>query len=51
MLIGVIQGSGRVVRSEDDWGVTYILDSCWDDILKRYHHLIPKWWLKALKRY
>lgn len=51
MLIGVIQGSGRVVRSEDDWGVTYILDSCWDDIMKRYHHLIPKWWLKALKCY
>lgn len=40
----VIQGCGRVVRSETDWGVTYILDTSWGYLFNTNRHVIPKWW-------
>ncbi len=49
-LISVIQGSGRIVRSETDWGMTYILDSSWEQLERSSRHMIPKWWSKALRR-
>lgn len=46
-LIAIIQGAGRVVRSPDDWGHVYILDSAWENLYRRAKHLIPKWWKDA----
>lgn len=46
-LINIIQGGGRVVRSKDDWGKVYILDSSWSYLYKMTHHQIPRWWREA----
>lgn len=40
----IVQGCGRVVRSYDDWGYSYILDSQFSKI-KQY---CPEWFLKSL---
>lgn len=44
----IIQGCGRVVRSADDWGVTYILDSSWGYLYNTNRNVIPKWWQAGL---
>lgn len=46
----VMQMAGRAVRSEDDHAVTYILDKQFDSLLARTRHLLPEWWLEALRR-
>lgn len=49
-ILSLIQGSGRVVRSEVDYGTTYILDSSWEQLERSASKLIPKWWREAIKR-
>ena len=49
-LIAIIQGCGRVVRSKEDWGVVYILDSSFLSLYNRSKHMIPKWWINGLKK-
>lgn len=45
----IIQMCGRVVRSEDDYGVTYILDRQFSSNLwPRYKRLFPSWWKDGL---
>lgn len=44
----VIQGCGRVVRSADDWGVTYILDTSWGYLFNSNRNVIPRWWQAGL---
>jgi Rad3-related DNA helicase len=46
-MIAIIQGGGRVVRSKEDWGVTYILDSSFGFLYSKMHNKIPKWWKQA----
>ena len=46
----VMQMTGRAVRSKDDYCDTWILDSQFDRLLARTRHLIPKWWLDAIRR-
>lgn len=46
----IIQGSGRVVRSDDDWGVTYILDSSWEKLYNTARNMIPKWWIESYSK-
>ena len=46
-LIHMIQGSGRVVRSQNDWGNVYILDASFGYLYDRTKHLIPEWWNSA----
>ena len=43
-LINVIQGGGRVVRSQKDWGNVYILDASWAYLYSQTKNMIPKWW-------
>ncbi len=43
-LIAIIQGGGRVVRSPEDWGHVYILDTSWEGLYRRAKHMIPQWW-------
>lgn len=46
-LIDVIQGGGRVVRTETDWGVVFILDSSWEYLFRTTHRMVPQWWKAA----
>lgn len=44
-LIEMIQGSGRICRDHDDWGVTYILDESFTYLYNSTRHsVIPHWW-------
>ena len=43
----IIQSTGRVVRSETDRGVTYILDSDFMFLWDRRKAMFPKWWRDA----
>jgi ATP-dependent DNA helicase DinG len=45
-LIEIMQAYGRSIRSEDDWAETYILDSCFDQVLQRK---VPQYFRDALK--
>ena len=39
----ILQASGRIVRSEEDYGTTYILDMRVHDLIKRYYSSLPYW--------
>ena len=36
MLRELVQSTGRATRSENDWSITYILDSRFNNIVNRY---------------
>lgn len=38
----ILQGFGRSVRSEQDWAVTYVLDSAIQPLLENSRNLVPK---------
>jgi Rad3-related DNA helicase len=41
----MIQGAGRICRSHDDYGITYILDESFTFLYnKTKNNVIPKWW-------
>ena len=50
-LCSLIQGSGRIVRHDKDWGITYILDKNLGWMLKYKKHLFAPWFLDALHVY
>ena len=41
-LTKLLQGFGRSIRSEEDWAVTYVLDSAASDLLLQSKSMIPK---------
>lgn len=43
-LTDIIQGGGRVVRSNTDSGNVYILDESFAYLYTQSYHMIPKWW-------
>jgi ATP-dependent DNA helicase DinG len=47
---GLIQMTGRSVRSKTDYADTIIIDSSFSDILRYSSHLIPTWLQNAIKR-
>ena len=47
----IVQACGRIVRSENDRGVTYILDSDINRLLDEYPGFFPSWWMAAVKRH
>ncbi len=46
-LIDVIQGGGRVVRTETDYGTVFILDESWAFLYRTTHKMVPNWWKSA----
>lgn len=46
----IVQATGRVMRSEEDWGATYILDGSVWRLLTENGQLFPKWWREAVIR-
>jgi len=49
-LLNIIQGGGRVVRSESDFGTVYILDSTFIKLLQMSKFMIPEWWGESLEK-
>lgn len=47
-LTAMIQGGGRVVRSMDDWGHVYILDSSFSYLMQQCKSMMPKWWSSSI---
>ena len=50
-LLQIMQASGRIMRSKDDWGVTYILDSNAARLVKKYGPSLPEWFLGRMSFY
>lgn len=40
-ITSVLQGVGRSVRSKEDWAITYILDGCLSDLIRRRRSFFP----------
>lgn len=47
-LQNIIQASGRIIRSESDYGTTYILDRNALDKIQQFTDKLPKWFLKRV---
>ena len=45
----IVQACGRIVRSETDHGICYILDADFLRLWSKYENLFPKWFRKAVK--
>lgn len=43
-----LQGSGRIVRNINDFGITYILDGSFRSFYNRASSLFPKWWKESI---
>ena len=48
---GIIQACGRIVRSEEDFGSTYILDSDINRLLDKHPDFFPDWFTEAFVDY
>ena len=49
-MINIIQGGGRIVRSETDTGVVYITDQSFNFLYSKTIGITPKWWRDAFVR-
>jgi ATP-dependent DNA helicase DinG len=47
--LAIVQGAGRVVRSEEDFADIYVFDSCFWGFLKEHEALFPPWFLNAIE--
>lgn len=45
----IMQMVGRAVRSQDDWAITYVLDSTFVRWYREWGHLLPKWFRKGIR--
>lgn len=45
----LVQACGRICRSDDDYGVTYITDSDFEMVYRRHEKSFPAWWTEAVK--
>lgn len=44
----LVQATGRHIRSETDWGVSYILDAEFERFMSSNKSMLPDWWRKAI---
>jgi Rad3-related DNA helicase len=47
-IVNILQGTGRSVRSETDWAVTYILDACLGDLIHHNRKAFPPEFLNRI---
>lgn len=45
-----LQSYGRIVRHQDDWGKTYVLDAGFDRFLQTCGWLLPDWFTAAIQK-
>jgi hypothetical protein len=44
----LIQGYGRSIRSKEDYAVTYVLDSGFQNFVNRNRNILPEWFTQAI---
>ena len=45
----LVQGYGRSTRSKDDWAITYVLDSGFENFVKKNKNILPDWFTQAIQ--
>jgi Rad3-related DNA helicase len=45
----LVQAAGRVCRTPEDFGKTFIIDTGWNNLYSRYKHLFPKFFIEAIE--
>lgn len=48
-IINLLQGTGRSIRNEDDWAITYILDGSFGDLLHRNRGSFPPEFISRIR--
>ena len=48
-IVNILQGTGRSIRSETDWAVTYILDGSLSDLIHNNRHAFPKEFMSRIR--
>ena len=48
-ILTLIQATGRISRTDNDYGKTYIIDSNFKVLLRKYRELFPSWYLDSLQ--
>lgn len=48
-IINILQGTGRSVRNEDDWAITYILDGSLSDLIHNNRNSFPPEFMKRIQ--
>lgn len=46
----MVQSYGRIIRSKEDWGTTYILDSGFEFFASKNAKMLPEWFHEAFRR-
>ncbi|MFY9871993.1 MAG: helicase C-terminal domain-containing protein, partial [Candidatus Nitrosopolaris sp.] len=44
----LVQGYGRSIRSKEDYAVTYVLDSGFENFVKKNKNILPDWFTQAI---
>jgi Rad3-related DNA helicase len=47
-IVGILQGTGRSIRNEDDWAITYILDGSFGDLIHNNRKSFPPEFLRRI---
>ena len=45
----LVQGYGRSIRSKEDYAVTYVLDSGFENFVKKNKNILPGWFTQAIQ--
>ena len=45
----LVQAYGRSVRSKEDWAITYVLDSGFENFVKKNKNILPDWFTQAVQ--
>jgi ATP-dependent DNA helicase DinG len=48
--LDLVQSYGRIVRSKDDWGYSYIVDSGFESFCSRNGGMLPVWFREAFRK-
>lgn len=51
VIVKIIQGAGRSIRTEKDWAWTFILDGAFLNLINRNGELFPKWFKDSITTY
>ena len=47
----IVQGAGRSIRHKNDFAATFIFDSRFENMIKRYSDFLPRWFTEGIKQY